>query len=121
MHALPARLGGLGIANPVEDAEFEYKNLKFMTEQLTDAIFQQHDRFFIEEDRQEQGSKVMKEELKVLLSDQILKVIDLSAEKGAYLWLTSGCVSTSSSSINILNRLPQPTLVDEDIEHRAMC
>ena len=113
VYALPARLGGLGIGNPVEDAAFEYENSMLITEQLTDAIFHQHSQLNIDEERQAGAKaevssrksarfKAVQDELKALLSEDKMKVIDLSAEKGASIWLTSlplkSTVSDSTSS-----------------------
>ena len=100
VYALPARLGGLGIGNPVEDAAFEYENSMLITEQLTDAIFHQHSQLNIDEERQAGAKaevssrksarfKAVQDELKALLSEDKMKLIDLSAEKGALIWLTS--------------------------------
>ena len=100
LYALPARLGGLGIANPMEDADFEYENSKMMTEQLTEAIFEQRTSFNLDEERHNLAKRelssrkatkfqAIQEELKGALSEDMLKVVELSAEKGASIWLTS--------------------------------
>jgi hypothetical protein len=100
VYDLPSRLGGQGIRNLVEDAAFECENSMLITEQLTDAIFHQHSQLNIDEERQAGAKaevssrksariKAVQDELKALLSEDKMKLIDLSAEKGASIWLTS--------------------------------
>ena len=100
LYALPARLGGLGIDNPVENADFEYENSKLITEQLTEAIFHQHSYLQLDENLQDRTKvevssrksaryKELQDEVKAMISEDMIKVIDLSAEKGASIWLTS--------------------------------
>ena len=97
---LPARLGGLGILNPVEEANYEYENSRVMTQQLTDAIYQQHHQLSLDPQLEEQAAKtiadrkvnrinLLKERLEGSLSADMLKIIKLSAEKGTSIWLTS--------------------------------
>ena len=38
VYSVPARMGGLGICNPAEDAEFEYSNSCIATRQPAEAI-----------------------------------------------------------------------------------
>ena len=46
--SLPARLGGLGILNPVEEADFEYQNSLIITAELADAVFLQKNMYSVE-------------------------------------------------------------------------
>ena len=41
LFSLPARLGGLGFLIPTEEAQFEYQYSRIVTDQLTQAIFNQ--------------------------------------------------------------------------------
>ena len=97
---LPARLGGLGLQNPAEEADHEYQNSKIMTSQLTQAIFAQHRTLVIDQQLEEEALKTvkankedritqLKDELTELLSPDMHKLIALSAEKGASIWLSS--------------------------------
>ena len=97
---LPARLGGLGLLNPVEEAEHEYQNSIIMTSQLTRDIFAQHNTLVIDERLEGEALKAIKtrkeariaefqDELSVILAPDMQKLIELSAEKGASVWLTS--------------------------------
>ena len=97
---LPARLGGLGLQNPAEEAEHEYLNSVIMTRQLTEAIFAQHRTLVIDQQLEEEAIKAIKvrkderimqlqDEISELLSPDMHKLIALSAEKGASIWLTS--------------------------------
>jgi hypothetical protein len=92
-------LGGLGLLNPVEEATHEYENSKIMTQQLTNAIFLQQEVLVIDDNMEEEAGNALKErkqekvaalkdELSASLSPEMLKMIDLSAEKGASIWLT---------------------------------
>ena len=98
--SLPARLGGLGLLNPVEEATHEYECSKIMTQQITEAIYLQHEALAIDEKLEEEARiavkgmkqekiEALKEELSTYLSPDLLKLINLSAEKGASIWLTS--------------------------------
>ena len=45
LFALPYRLGGLGIVNPVESADAEYERSKIITSELTSMIFAQEEDY----------------------------------------------------------------------------
>ena len=97
---LPTRLGGLGILNPVEEADFEYQNSLIMTAELADAVFLQKNSFSVDKvaearakkevtSRKAEQVKEKRESLSEKFSEDFLKILDLSAEKGASCWLTS--------------------------------
>ena len=97
---LPARLGGMGLANAAEESEFEYRNSTIATAELTKAIVQQQHDLPPDSDAQMSAMKeisrrkaarlkLMQDELNASLSEQFRKTIQLSSEKGASSWLTS--------------------------------
>ena len=98
--SLPARLGGLGLLNPVLEAEHEFDCSQIMTQQLTEAIVNQRSYFQPNQEKQQEAVKLVKdkklerhkivtEEIKAVVSEDVFKVILLSAEKGASIWLTT--------------------------------
>ena len=100
MFSLPARLGGLGIQIPTEDADFEYGNSLLMTEQLTEAIYLQKSRLELDEDglkkvrsevrtRKSERYVHLKEHLKDRVSESEFKMMELASERGASVWLTT--------------------------------
>ena len=89
---LPARLGGLGLLNPVEEAPHEYRNSKTITAQLAEAIFQQRGEWHIDEqaqdaaikevtDRKAERVEAQKEDLKQNLSADLLKIVNLCRKR----------------------------------------
>ena len=97
---LPARLGGLGIQNPVQEADHEYECSKTATAELAKAIFEQQQRLAIDSDAEKAAMKevverkaarliLMQEEVKSSTTEHAQKIIELSSEKGASIWLTS--------------------------------
>ena len=46
LFALPYRLGGLGIVNPVESADAEYERSKAITSELTSMIFAEEEDYW---------------------------------------------------------------------------
>ena len=108
---LPARMGGMGFLNPCEEAEWEYENSLQVTAQLTEAIFQQRSSYQVNEEAQEavlldlrrrkdERWKGRYEQVKNSLSNQMQRVIMLSAEKGASTWLTSLPLKTYGFRLN---------------------
>ena len=98
--ALPARHGGLGLSNPVEECNFEYENSLLLTAQLVDSIFQQCGQLDLDEDelanaKREVASRklarfqALQDQLRPNVSEDMWKVISLSAEKGSSTWLSS--------------------------------
>ena len=109
--SMPARLGGLGILNPVDEADFEYENSQIMTSQLSKTIFEQKEQFIndpaVESTAKKEVSarkadrlRTKKEILKEKFSDDFLKLVDLSAEKGASSWLTTFTLKEFGFRIN---------------------
>ena len=99
-YSLPARLGGLGIQIPTEEADFEFQNSILMTGQITEAIYQQQSSLTIDVDEQSKAAadlslrksdkhKATTELLKSRISEAEFRMLELASEKGASLWLTS--------------------------------
>ena len=97
---MPARLGGLGILNPVEEADFEYQNSLMMTAELADAVFLQKTMYSVDKAaearakkevtaRKAEQVKTKRVSLNEWFGKDFLKILDLSAEKRASSWLTS--------------------------------
>ena len=59
--ALPARVGGLGLSVPHEECEIEYANSKTMTQQLSNAIFEQDRTFVVDEVLRSKAAKEVRE------------------------------------------------------------
>ena len=89
---LPARAGGMSLQNPTEESDAVYANSILATAQLTNAIYEQHERLDIDVEAEEQAMKEvstrnsarqqqMQEELASGLSETTLKLLLLSAEK----------------------------------------
>jgi hypothetical protein len=57
---LPARLGGLGVLNPVDEATHEYECSRIMTQQLADAIFSQHETLTLDENAEADARTAVK-------------------------------------------------------------
>ncbi len=100
--ALPYRLGGLAIRNPMETAEREYSASVAITSQLTKQIYQQHqdvsciDQVAVKttkELHQLDKQKILKEEFdnicKDSLSDEETWYLKAATEKGASSWLAA--------------------------------
>ena len=97
---MPARMGGMGFLNPSEEADHEYQNSIAATAKLTDAIYNQHLQFTVNEEEQEkivddirkrkdQRWKDLKEQVINATSDHMKHILQLASEKGASTWLTS--------------------------------
>ena len=94
---LPARLGGLGIANPCDDAVHEFDNSMKLTANLTTAIVNQS----LEPDRNDRETrrrisndnanrqKTQQIAIEQRLSAPELKLHKLNQQKGASAWLTA--------------------------------
>ena len=99
--ALPARLGGIAISNPMSLADFEYSSSVAITGPLTSSLVHQVFEFSgaiiseqlrvqssIRQSRQERLSEVANL-LRQSLSPALLRAMDLAQEKGSSSWLTS--------------------------------
>ena len=99
--ALPVRLGGLGIANPVTSAYHEYSASSYITQNLTEVIFNQEKDFTnykINEvhatikDAKNIKDKRLQEEYNKVIEEVDVKtkrVLELALEKGSGSWLTA--------------------------------
>ena len=54
---LPARAGSMSFQNPAEESDTEYAHSKLATAQLTQAIFEQHERLSIDQQEEEAARK----------------------------------------------------------------
>ena len=98
IYSLPTRMGGLGISIPSKEANIEYVNSKEFTEQLASAIFNQENRYIVDDEKRSEATtnvRKRKEEYykdllyEMNLSETLSKTLKLSSEKGASIWLTS--------------------------------
>ena len=75
---------------PHEESDFEYQNSQIMTNQLTNAIYNQQDNFIVDKQVQAEASKLVKERkgdkfesalenLKGSLPSDYMKLIDLAS------------------------------------------
>ena len=101
--SLPTRFGGMGIVNPVETSEFEYRASIAITEQLKNIIInQQHNfdelnRSEIQSRRKEISSarkQLHEEKLQRILDNPTVtegmqRALELSSEKGSSIWLVT--------------------------------
>ena len=111
--SLPVRLGGLGIANPVEVCEREFNASKTITEDLTDLIYKQERNLSLFDNaRQESLIKSLKTAKEHYLSEKANEIIQevqdvnlkrnmlLNKEKGAGAWLTALPLQEHGFSLN---------------------
>ena len=100
--SLPVRFGGLGISDPQETADIEYRNSIEMTEELTKQIVNQEqdgdvDLSLINKRKEiirQRGEEVFKEKRNRIMKDPQMsedqkKLFELSQEKGSRAWLTA--------------------------------
>ena len=92
--ALPARLGGLGLDNPVVEAPFKYADSKEYTKPMVELLKRSESKLLLDEDRQRQALKSIRRQnqerhqadakaLKDRASPDLARAIDLAQEKGA--------------------------------------
>ena len=100
IYSLPVRIGGLGIQDPSFEAASEYEYSIQMTSQLAKAIYNQEEVFKQDETLQmdirskvkklkEARQKDLLDDIKSNCSEELVRLINLSSEKGASSWLTS--------------------------------
>ena len=100
--SLPVRFGGLGIANPTQTAEREYRASHSITEDLANLIFQQEqDLSLYDTETAVTKVKNLKAEKELFLSERFDTLVEevqdptlkrcmlLNKEKGASSWLTA--------------------------------
>ena len=97
---LPARLGGMGIRNPVQSAQNEFQASKYITKSLSDQISQQNANYSFEvlerqlsakarvKSQRHLSLKAKSDNLRESLPSSLQLAMDLSKEKGASNWLT---------------------------------
>ena len=101
MLALPVRLGGIGIQNPVETAEREYRSSVEITEKLATLIYKQEPN--LENYDESKVKTVMNklktanekrlqeelEEIKLQMNEDMKRSMELAREKGSGAWLSA--------------------------------
>ena len=98
--SLPVRSGGMGIPILTELCESEYQNSKRATQQLTERIKSQQEKYDIDDEKQKEIQSVIKKE-KTNRNEKVLKYVrasmtkeevratDIAQMKGASSWLKS--------------------------------
>ena len=92
--SLPARLGGLGIQNPVDTSDSEYFFSKLMTENLSAAVLKQEDTLIVDDVKNSENKLIVRrvkndqhqrkiDEIKLKSTPEEIRTLDLIAEKGA--------------------------------------
>ena len=111
--ALPPKLGGMGIVNPVSVASKEFKNSIQLTKPLSEKIINQ-DRYdiidqtilketkkFISKERENEQKKELQEILSMTsLKTEEKKRLEMSLEKGASNWLSALPLREAGFSLN---------------------
>ena len=99
--ALPVRMGGLGIQNPVTTADTEFRNSSVVTRNLTTLIIRQetdlsnYDSASVKGEiarlklEKEETMLAQLEEVKNLVDHKLKRSLELAGEKGAGAWLTA--------------------------------
>ena len=99
--ALPVRLGGLGIQNPVTTADTEFRNSSVVTRNLTTLIIRQetdlthYNAAAVKADiaklklEKEEAMLALLEEIKAVADEKLKRSLELAAEKGAGAWLSA--------------------------------
>jgi hypothetical protein len=108
--ALPPRLGGLGITNPVQVSDMEYENSMKLTAQLQLLIVNQDTDGEVNEEKMKEEKSCIKERRNTHFNDQLEKVksklnqekqklLEASMEKGASNWLS--CLPIAEYGFNL--------------------
>ena len=111
--ALPPKLGGMGITNPIEIANDEYENSIRLTQNLTKMIINQYRFGSVDENKMNEIKKsiakeremMQKEQLKYILDSEVLieierKKIEICHDPGASNWLTALPLREAGFSLN---------------------
>ena len=110
--ALPVRLGGMNILNPVETADIEYRASLYITQDLAQVITNQDTDFSnFNEDEALEKIKTVKQEKEAYLKnkcEELLeqfgekekRLIELAQEKGAGSWLSASPVKALGYVLN---------------------
>ena len=99
--SLPVRLGGMGIQNPCDTADTEFRNSTVVTQNLTELILKQEKDLsnynaveviaLLKRLRTEKEEHFLSqlETLKTVLSEKLKRCVELACEKGAGAWLSA--------------------------------
>ena len=99
--SLPVRLGGMGIQNPCDTADAEFRNSTQVTQNLTKLIMDQetdlsnYDELEVTSllkrirTEKEENFILQLENLNTVLSDKVRRCVELAGEKGAGAWLSA--------------------------------
>ena len=87
--ALPTRLGGLGLCNPVRQSDLEFSASQSISGPLMDSILQQKSDYSFECMEAQLLATQAAEDLKQHLSSAGKRMLELASEKGGSNWLTS--------------------------------
>ena len=110
--ALPYRYGGMGILNPIDTADREYRASREITSDLTDLIYQQNmnlqllDKEKIRKKKNEMHQlkedrlKNEHEEISDLLEEKQKRLLQAAKEKGASSWLSALPIQRLGYTIN---------------------
>ena len=110
--SLPVRLGGLGIQNPCETADIEFRNSTLVTRNLTELIIKQEkdlSGYDAEEvtallkrlkSEKEESFLVKLEDLKTVMNEKTRRYVELAGEKGAGAWLSALPLQTLGYVLN---------------------
>ena len=114
--SLPVRLGGMGIQNPCDTADTEFRNSTHVTQNLTKLILDQETDLSNYDEvevisllkqlrtEKEENFIVQLDNLKAVLSDKVKHCVELAGEKGAY-------VGAEQSGNICTKQLPTQTFV----------
>ena len=110
--ALPVRMGGIGITNPIQTADHEFSASVEITRNLTDIIsrqennFDNYDKAEVEKtiklvkERKNQRIKEDLENIVNMVNDKTKRVLELTQEKGAGAWLTTSPIQALGFALN---------------------
>ena len=110
--SLPVRMGGLGIQNPMLNADTEFRNSSIVTENLTRLIINQekdldnYDAGQVMEEmkkmklEKEENLLMELQEVKDLVDDKLQRSITLACDKGAGAWLTALPLQSMGYTLN---------------------
>ena len=99
--ALPTRLGGLGLCNPAKQCDLQFSASLSISKPLIESILLQDSEYsfecldaqmsaksLIKQQRRDQATQAA-DDIKLRLTPEHLRVLDLASEKGASNWLSS--------------------------------
>ena len=107
--ALPVRLGGIGLSNPVLSADREYSASASITRNLTNVIYIQdkdltnYDRVQVENNIKAQKERILQDEYNQILEEVDVRTkrsMALAREKGSGSWLTALPIKSLGYTLN---------------------